>query len=150
MNEPKYTVEQLAAAIEEHHGNIAAVARHFGERRSKLKERIDRSPFLISLLNDLNEEIKDIAQGNIRAAVIAGDPAASRFVLMTIGKDRGYSTRVEQTGKDGAPLQQAPAVLFRQITDDEIAEAKALREGAIAEDDGLVDPDGDEIDDGPD
>jgi hypothetical protein len=95
------TAEQAEQALVACDGNISAAARSLGVKRSKFKERIDRTPELVKLLEDLREEVIDDAESNMFSAAKKGDLGAAKFVLTTIGKARGYVTRVESTGKDG-------------------------------------------------
>ncbi len=102
--EPLVTEEAAEDALKACDGNISAAARLLGVRRSKFKERVDRTPSLVLLLSELKDEVVDAAEGNFFKAAKSGDLIASKFILTTIGKDRGYVTRVEQTGKDGENL----------------------------------------------
>lgn len=110
------TDSDIFEALEASKGNLAEAAKNLGLRRGKLKERVDASPALISLLDDLREGIIDRAEQNRFADVEKGDAGASNFILQTIGKGRGYSTGVAGTGKDGAII-----VEVRRFTDEETA-----------------------------
>lgn len=82
-------------------GNIGATARFLRVSRRWLKSRIDRKAPLISLLQDMRETVIDQAEVNVFNDVIKNDPTANRFVLSTIGKERGYSSGVAGSGKNG-------------------------------------------------
>lgn len=90
----------VAAALVRSEGNISKAARDLSIRRSSLKTRIDTHPELQVLLMDLRDEIIDVAEDNVFKDVKAGDGGASRFVLSTIGKERGWVTRQENANKE--------------------------------------------------
>lgn len=101
--EQKATGEQIYNALKEFDGNLSKVARELGITRKRLVERIDASPALSSLRGDLREDIVDNAEDNIFGDVRRGDSAASRFVVSTIGKGRGWSQGV--TGEKGGAIE---------------------------------------------
>lgn len=84
-------------------GNLSRAAAELGLRRGVLKERVDRSPILVSLLQDLRQGIVDKSEDNIFLAVERGDEPMSRFVASTLGKDRGWSQGV--VGKNGGAIE---------------------------------------------
>lgn len=90
------------AALIAANGNVAAASRVLGVTRTKLQTLIDRTPAFVALVAELRDEIIDHAEDNIYADVKRGDQTASRFVVQTIGKSRGWSTGVVGTGKDGS------------------------------------------------
>jgi len=102
VNTPRVSEGDIYNALVEADGNKSAAARALDMRREVLQERIDRSPTLASLMQDLNEDIIDEAESNHRKRVRSGqDPTAERFILQTLGKGRGYTTGVSGSGKDG-------------------------------------------------
>lgn len=111
-------VERLLALIEEHRGNISAIARSEGEKRSTVKEYIDKTPELVQALSDWRQGIIDKSEDNIFLAVEKGDLASSKMVAATLGKDRGWVPREEQTGKDGKDLIPSQ-IIFTTYEDEE-------------------------------
>ena len=109
MNRPDVSDEDLAKALIKYGGNISATARSFNKRRRYVSERIDMSEYLQSLKDDLRAEVIDYAEQNYVVKVMEGDMAASAFVLTTLGKDRGYTTRSELTGVGGASVFKGAA-----------------------------------------
>lgn len=95
-----YPHDKVAAVLTANSGNISKSARDLGVNRGNLKKRIDLNPELQALLMDLRDEIVDIAEDNIYKDVREGDSGASRFVLATLGKDRGWVTRQENSNKE--------------------------------------------------
>ena len=54
-----------------------------------------KNPALRQVVEDCREQVLDKAEENIFEAAEKGDLAACRFILSTLGKARGYSTRKE-------------------------------------------------------
>lgn len=92
-NQPKVTNAEIWEALEAEEGNVSAAARLLDMTRTKLQERIDRSPELQILMGDLREEVVDVAEVNtMKRAKSGSDPIAEKFVLQTLGKRRGWNT----------------------------------------------------------
>lgn len=83
-------------------GNISMVVRELGSTRKYVIETINSTPELVALLEDIREAHIDNSEQNIFADVAKGDQSASRFVVSTLGKKRGWSPGVEGSGKNGA------------------------------------------------
>lgn len=92
----------LYRALIVNEGNLSKTAREFGVRRGTVYEMVNSTPELISLMAEFREEQIDGAEDNIFAEVKKGSESASRFVLGTLGKKRGWAQGVEGSGKDGA------------------------------------------------
>lgn len=94
----------VAVALLKFEGNITRVATALGRSRRVMATYISRDPQLVELQEDIEDmfldEVEEIAKNNARK----GDGGLMKFVLQTLGKKRGYVTRVETTGKDGAPV----------------------------------------------
>ncbi len=104
----------IASEIAAQCGNVSAIARVLKMRRGAVQDRINVSPDLISILEENREGVIDDSEMNMFKAVKKGDLLASKFILSTIGKNRGYGTRTELTGLDGAAI--AATVTYRRIT----------------------------------
>lgn len=61
-----------------------------------------------NLDNALDTNYIDIGTGEIRSDVMRIVMDVSKTVVTTLGKDEGYSTRSELTGKDGEKLMPVP------------------------------------------
>jgi hypothetical protein len=121
--------EELLAAIDDLHGNVAAIARRYRLSRRTIKRRCDRSPSLREALEDARETMKDNAESSLYSRILSGDITAIIFYLKTQAKDRGYIERVEHTGKDGAELVVKPdatvsGIVFR-LTEESLPDADA-------------------------
>lgn len=94
----------VAVALIRTDGHVSNVARHLNRSRRVIDTYIQRNSDLSELMDDLYESFIDDTEDKTKALARAGDPATLRYVLGTRGKNRGYVTRVEATGKDGADL----------------------------------------------
>ena len=109
MREVPATLEEIQEALTRCRGNKSAVARELGIRRTNLVDRINSHPELILHAGELVDEVIDRAEQNVFEGVFDGadvvrQDQASRYILSTLGKNRGYSTRQEATGANGAPI----------------------------------------------
>lgn len=97
-------VLDLAVALLRFGGNLTSVARALRRSRRAVEGAIARDVYLTQLLTDIEAEFLDIVEELHKGAALRGDLATQRFFLTTKGKDRGYVTRNESTGKDGSPV----------------------------------------------
>jgi ribosome maturation protein Sdo1 len=111
------TEDEIIKALSEARGNVTAAARSLDRARKTIEVRIKGSPVLMAHVAQLREEIIDKAEENIYNDVEKGDQAASKFVLQTIGKDRGFVSRVESTGKDGQNHSEGMASEIGRVLD---------------------------------
>jgi hypothetical protein len=108
---PKIAGSDIYRSIEANRGNLSAVAAELGVRRSYIVERVNTTPDLKVLVEDLREAVVDKAEDNIFTSVDKGDDAMSRFVASTLGKARGWTQGV--SGEKGGPLE----VVIRKLGD---------------------------------
>lgn len=107
-----FTVAQVRDALTKTGGiyshAAAALAKATGKpcSRNGIKGYVERHPELADLCEEARETEVDIAESKLWLANRAGEPWAVRAVLFgsPAGRARGYSFRLEQTGKDGSPL----------------------------------------------
>lgn len=76
-------------------GNLAAAAALLGLARSRLKAYIDKTPDLSQFLFAIRESILDVVENNLYRQALNGDASQIRFLLSTLGKDRGFTTKTE-------------------------------------------------------
>lgn len=127
-----YTNEEIYDALRAANGNFMAAATALGCNRQVIKKRVEETPMLIDLVADFKDGVLDQAETNIYSAVLAGDQAASKFVLTTIGKERGFITRNEMTGAGGTDLSAGMRDVVGSMVDqiaERMAEAAAKKEG---------------------
>jgi hypothetical protein len=101
-------VDEVAQAILELNGNVAAVSRRLGVSRSTIERRCKSSPTLAETLHTARETMLDNVESSLYSQALSGEGWAVCFFLKTQGKARGYVERVEHTGKDGADLVAKP------------------------------------------
>lgn len=94
----------VAVAIFHFEGNVTKIAAALQRPRRVIDTYISRHVGLSELVEDIDEMFVDDMEDRARVAARAGDIGLMKFMLSTIGKKRGYVTRVEATGKDGKDL----------------------------------------------
>ncbi len=105
VSEPLLIKGEIVEALLAARGNISATAKALEVPRAYIQNKIDSDPELKCVADDLKAEVLDKAEDNIFSAVMNGDKDQSQFVVRHLGKDRGWTTRQESTGKDGKPME---------------------------------------------
>lgn len=89
-------VEECRTALWTFRGNISDAANYLKVPSSRLRRFVANSPYLSREQAEAREVLKDLAENIIYEALTDEDPgrkdAMARFVLNSIGKDRGYGT----------------------------------------------------------
>lgn len=98
---------QLKAALKKNLGVISLAAQELGVTRQAVHGRVNRSPELQAWIADIEETMLDAAEAVIKEAVAKKDRQTTRWFLERKGRSRGWVTRSEVTGADGAPLPAA-------------------------------------------
>jgi len=101
----KLTVSKVEKALLEHNGILTKAAEALQCSRTALYKFIDNNPELEDIRAEATERLLDVAEGHLASAVNGGDMKTIRWYLERQGKNRGYTTRTEQTGADGGPIQ---------------------------------------------
>lgn len=96
------TKAEVYAAVVEAEGNKSKAARELKTTRRIVSDICDATPEIVALLSDFRDGLIDHSEDNIFADVKKGDQGASRFVLGTIGAERGWAQGVKGSGKNGA------------------------------------------------
>jgi DNA-directed RNA polymerase subunit N (RpoN/RPB10) len=109
-------ISRYLELIEEKKGNVSAIARELTITRSVCFNYIQSHVELADALKDWRETVVDKAEENIFDAAMTGDQGASRLIVQTLGKDRGWVPREEKTGADGEPLVP-PSITFAPYAD---------------------------------
>lgn len=102
---PKVTIQQIEEQLIALDGNTAAVGRSLKISRQAVNQRIQKSPRLLKLIDELRETNLDEAENQLMNAIRRGEGWAVCFYLKTQGKKRGYVERSELTGADGGAIQ---------------------------------------------
>ena len=99
-----YTKEQVLKAIEGSYGIISQTARALGCSWATARKYINRWAETRQAYADEDERALDFTEGQMLAAIKAGDGPMIRFHLATKGKRRGYVMREEVSGPDGGAM----------------------------------------------
>jgi hypothetical protein len=99
------TVENAAAALRAENGIIMYAAKRLKVDRMTLSRYMEKHPELQEVREEASEVLVDIAERHLEKNIKAGEMKTIRWYLDRKGKNRGYATRVEQTGPDGRPLE---------------------------------------------
>jgi hypothetical protein len=116
----RLTVEAVISTLNKMGGLKTATAEALGVSRSTLYRFLDAHPEIEEALTDIDEQIKDLAESKMLTLLRAGDAQTVRWYLETKAKDRGYTRRVENVGKDGGPIETRQKPDLSKLTDDEI------------------------------
>jgi len=101
MGHRRLTKKIVKEALINKKGAVYLAASDLGCSHTAIYDYLDKYPELQELKDGFDEEVTDIAELNLRKAVINADPWALKYQLSTKGKNRGYVERQEVTGKDG-------------------------------------------------
>ena len=99
----KIQKKALETALRECDGNITATSRRMKVTRKAVYEAIQRYN-LQHVLDECREELLDVAENSLHTLIRDGHASSVFFYLRTMGRDRGYSERVESTGLNGGPI----------------------------------------------
>lgn len=125
----KFTDAQIAEALRKNAGNATAAAHALGGiTRQAIDYRVKKSAELQAVADDASETVTDVAEGQLIKAIKKGQAWAVKFWLTTRGRDRGFVTRTEQTGKNGGPIQHVPLdpALLKGMSDDDLSRLEAI------------------------
>src|SRR4051794_40711933 len=81
----------IIAAMQAANGLLAPAARRLGVHRQRLHEWIAADQALQAVRDEMREDVLDLAEGKLVAAVEAGDMTSVYFLLRSLGRKRGYS-----------------------------------------------------------
>lgn len=111
----KLSVTKAEKALREHRGILSKAAEACGVSRKYFYKFMEDYPELEEVRAEASDELLDIAEANVVQELERGEMKTTRWFLDRKGKDRGYTTRQEQTGRDGEPL--VPHSVRREIVD---------------------------------
>ena len=100
---------KIIEALLKYGGNVTKSAKACKITREHLTARIKENPKLQGARDGAREELLDIAEENIFDVVRKekGKKACpnSKWLLQTLGKNRGFTERTEVTGEGGGPIE---------------------------------------------
>lgn len=91
----KLNKKKVKNAIEGSGGIISVVAQKCGVSRQAIYNYLEKHSDLKTALEQQKQMLVDKAESNLVEAVNAKQWGATKYVLSTLGKDRGYTTKVE-------------------------------------------------------
>ncbi len=103
MATQKIQKKALETALRECDGNITATARRMKVTRKAVYDAVQRYG-IQHVLDECREELLDVAENSLHTLIRDGHASSIFFFLRTMGRDRGYSERVESTGLNGGPI----------------------------------------------
>jgi hypothetical protein len=123
VNKDRYTQQRVIDAIVQARGIKATAAANLKCSRQTVTNYIDRYPAVKAAYEEAVESTIDLAQSKLIVLVEREEWPAIRFLLVTLGKDRGFTERTETsspTARKGIQtLGGDQEVLFQQF-DEEI------------------------------
>lgn len=122
--------QDVYAALVVAEGNLRLAASMIGRPRETLVRWLNANKDMYQIAQDIEESTLDDVETLVRQGAKAGDAAQQRFLLTTKGKNRGYTTRVENTGKDGAELNFARVAVVRISEEQMLRVAREVTERA--------------------
>jgi hypothetical protein len=102
----KHTQAEIIEALKQTGGVITQAAELLGITPDGLRKRVKHSETLTAAREEIREQMKDLAEGNIFKALKDGDKEMSKWYAASQARDRGYGTKIEVEGK--IAIQQAP------------------------------------------
>jgi hypothetical protein len=106
----KNTDQEIEAALVSTGGLVSTAAKKLGVTRQAIQYRITENPDLRDFLKEVREANLDFAEEKLLERIRDGHPQCIIFFLRTLGKDRGYVERMEQTGKNGKEIVAQKAI----------------------------------------
>ena len=94
-NRNRYKVARVIEAIQRARGIKAVTAKILGCSRQTVDNYIERYATVRSAYEEQRETLIDVAEGKLIKKLDEDEWAAIKFVLMTLGKGRGYTQRIE-------------------------------------------------------
>ena len=104
MGHRRLTKKLVIEALTNKKGAVYLAAADLGCSHTAIYDYLEKYPELQELKEQFDQEVTDIAELNLRKAVINADPWALKYQLSTKGKSRGYVERQEVTGADGGAI----------------------------------------------
>ena len=110
----RYTAQQVIDALHQMHGLVYLAAKLLRCDPETIHNYCKRYPAVMAAKVDARGELVDVAEIKLWEALHRGEAWAIALVLKTLGRERGYVERIEQTGKDGGPIQHASIHLWEE------------------------------------
>src|SRR4051812_38630357 len=102
--QPKPTDEDICIELMRHGGRLYWTAKALGCSSLYVRQRIRECPQVQEAYRDSKDEVVDLAEQVMYNRLKDGSETAARYILSTLGKDRGYTERTEVVGKGGGAI----------------------------------------------
>lgn len=121
---------KLIAAFEKNGGLVTWTAAALDISRQAVYKRMaeDATGEIRAALEDIRNSHLDVAEHALQKNIRAGNSSDIRFYLETLGKNRGYTKRVETTGADGGPVR----IDLSGISDADLAKLTSAVESGVS------------------
>jgi len=100
-----YSESEVLAALQNSYGIVSRVAEKLSCNWNTAKKYIEMYPSCQQSFLDETERVLDLAESKIIKSINMDDVGTAKWLLSTKGKLRGYSERMEVSGKDGAAIE---------------------------------------------
>lgn len=133
-NGPYCKMDVLAAALQTN-VNLGQMAALLNRTRSRLRVYINSHADLLAFVNDYAEAKIDNIEQNVLQAAEEGDLSMARFVLTTLGKSRGYTTRADSgpTDRDEDLIAESPKDKLQKMVSGTAKRAEAKPDLTVVE-----------------
>jgi len=101
----QHNKKALLEALEKSLGVVTTACKSVGLDRATFYRYYHADEAFRQAVDDIENVALDFSESNLHKRIAAGDTTAIIFHLKTKGKKRGYVERIEQTGKDGGPVE---------------------------------------------
>ncbi len=106
---PLLTYALVERALRLSRGNQARTARRLGVTRQAIGLWVKHHPNLRTVIAEARDSLVDLAEDNLRLALINREQWATELTLETLGKGRGFTKRLELTPTTPLPIQVSDA-----------------------------------------
>ena len=110
-NRDRYTQQRVIDAIKAAKGIKATAAETLGCSGQTVTNYIDRYPAVKAAYQEAKDTTLDLAESKLIALVEREEWPAIRFMLVTLGKDRGYTERTDIQVLGGDPQARRQQLL---------------------------------------
>lgn len=109
VNKDRYAIQEVVQALTKSRGIKAIAAHGLGCSRQTIDNYINRHPEIMRVYQEQRQTLIDVAEGQLVKKLDQGEWPAIKFVLTTLGRNRGYVERKELMGAFvTANLQEMP------------------------------------------
>lgn len=98
MSEQRYTTEEVIAAITRARGIKVVAAKALGCNRLTIDNYIARHPTVKAAYEEQRATLVDIAEAQLLKKLDSAEWDAIKYVLSTLGKERGYGDTLRHEG----------------------------------------------------